>query len=382
MVESQTPEIELVLGAPKSELATPALLLDLDKFESNLQKMASYTATHSMGLRPHAKSHKCAEIAKRQISAGALGICAATITEAEKLSAKGVTGILITSEMVGNDRIDRLARLTQRAPDTISVVDNPIHVQELAKAARRHDVVLNLMVDLDLGLRRTGVASVAEGMALAESVMKSRGLRLLGVNAYSSMSAHVTGWSERRTHSLNSMKKAVDLFLRMKNSGMPIEILSGSSTGTYNIDIEIPEMTELQAGSYVFMDVDYSIIGGERGPVYDDFQKALTVLATVVSKSHKGVATIDAGFKAFATDRPFGPDIKEGPAVKYHFGGDEHGILEILSPEGDSESAFVLGSKLEFVVPHCDPTVNLYDRILCTRDDKVEAVWTIERGYC
>ena len=158
---------------------------------------------------------------------------------------------------------------------------------------------------------------------------------------------------------------------------MPAEILSGGSTGTYNIDPEIAGMTELQAGSYIFMDVDYHMIGGKAGPQFDDFGFSLTVIATVISKSHDGVATVDAGFKALATDRPFGPDLKGRPGVKYHFGGDEHGILEIR----DGDDNLRVGDRLEFIVPHCDPTVNLYDRIHCTRDDRIEAVWGIARGY-
>jgi len=163
---------------------------------------------------------------------------------------------------------------------------------------------------------------------------------------------------------------------RVQRSGMPAEILSGGSTGTYNIDCDIKGMTELQAGSYVFMDVDYHVIGGKHGPLFDDFGFSLTVLATVISKSHQGFATVDAGFKAFATDRPFGPDLKGRSGVKYHFGGDEHGILEIRDRDD-----LQLGDRLEFIVPHCDPTVNLYDRIHCTRGGQIEAIWPICRGY-
>jgi 3-hydroxy-D-aspartate aldolase len=385
MVLERSEETARLVSADKHELATPCLLLDLDTFESNIQKMAGYTAASSIGLRPHAKSHKCPEIARRQIAAGALGVCAATIMEAETMAAAAVSGVLITSEMVGSDRIARLVRLTQKAPDTMSVVDSPAHAQQLAHAAEAHGVILNVLVDLDLGLRRTGVAGVASGMSLAETIVSLKGLSLWGVNAYSSMSAHVVGLAERRKHSLRSMESAVELVLKMKAAGMPARILSGGSTGTYNIDTEIGEMTELQAGSYIFMDVDYAMIGGQGGPVYDDFQQALTVLTTIISKNHNGIATVDAGFKAFATDRPFGPQVLGADAIKYHFAGDEHGIIELpvrnTAVSDGSGNDFPLGSTLEFVVPHCDPNVNLYDQFYCVRGDTVEAVWPIARGY-
>jgi D-serine deaminase-like pyridoxal phosphate-dependent protein len=173
------------------------------------------------------------------------------------------------------------------------------------------------------------------------------------------------------------MQPALELFDGMKQRGFPADILSGGSTGTYNIDTDLAGMTELQAGSYIFMDIDYRIIGGKGGPVFDDFGHSLTVLATVVSKNHPGLATVDAGFKAFATDRPFGPELKGITGCEYHFAGDEHGILELKEPS----SHIRLGDRLEFIVPHCDPNVNLYDRMYCTRGETVESVWPVCRGY-
>jgi D-serine deaminase-like pyridoxal phosphate-dependent protein len=349
----------------------------MNTFEGNLGKMAEHIKRSGMGLRPHAKSHKCAEIALRQTSSGALGVCAATIDEAEELSRGGVNGILITSELVGTRKIERLVALASASPETMSVVDNPVNADELNQAAAAAGIRLTVLIDMDLGLKRTGVASVAAGMELAEKICQLQSLQLRGVCAYSSLSAHVVGFEERRAHSVRSMEPAVELLSRMQRAGMPATILSGGSTGTYNIDCDIEPMTELQAGSYIFMDVDYHMIGGKGGAAFEDFGFSLTVLATVISKSHNGVATVDAGFKAFATDRPFGPQLKGRPSVKYHFGGDEHGILEI----GDGGDDLRLGDRLEFIVPHCDPTVNLYDRMICTRGDVVEAVWTISRGY-
>lgn len=173
------------------------------------------------------------------------------------------------------------------------------------------------------------------------------------------------------------MASALETFVRLRQLGMPVEIMSGGSTGTYNIDTELEGMTELQVGSYIFMDVDYRRIGGKGGPVYDDFAPSLTVLATVISKNYPDRATVDAGLKAFATDRAFGPEIKDVTGVGYRFMGDEHGILSLDNPSREIR----VGDRLEFIVPHCDPSVNLYDRIYGVRSDQVESVWPITGRY-
>jgi 3-hydroxy-D-aspartate aldolase len=374
---NQTAVSDRKVPSVKHELATPALLLDLDVFEANVAKMSAHASKASINLRPHGKSHKCPEIAKRLVQAGALGVCATTIREAESFVNAGVNGVLMTSEMIGQDRVERLFALARQSPDLMSVVDNSDHAQLLDDAAGSNHVTLNVLIDVDLGIRRTGVASVADGIKLAEKIGGLGNLRFRGIHAYSSASAHVVGYEARRAHSFKSMEPALELFSRLRGLGMPCEILTGGSTGTYNIDTEIEEMTELQPGSYVFMDVDYRNIGGKNGPVLDDFGVALTVLATVISKSHSGFATIDAGVKAFATDRPFGAEARDLSGITYHFGGDEHGILELKDGDRDIH----LGDRLEFIVPHCDPTANLYDRLYCVRGDRVEDVWTVCRGY-
>jgi D-serine deaminase-like pyridoxal phosphate-dependent protein len=185
------------------------------------------------------------------------------------------------------------------------------------------------------------------------------------------------GFEERAKHSRQYMGPVIDSFLAMQKAGLPAEIMSGASTGTYNIDSGLDGMSELQVGSYAFMDVDYRRIGGRSGEVYQDFQPSLTVLATVISKNHPDIATIDAGFKAFATDRSFGPEpLLEG--VKYSFNGDEHGrlLLEHAAKE------VKLGDKVELIVPHCDPNVNLYDRMYACQGEQVVEVWKIAaRGH-
>jgi len=365
------------IGLNKNELPTPALLIDLDLLKANIAKMSAYTKTAGINLRPHAKSHKCPEIAKLQLAAGAVGVCAATISEAEALVSADISGVLITSPMAGREKIGRLVKLTQRQPDTMSVVDNIIHAEQLSDAAVAANVTLNVLLDIDPGLHRTGIPAGEGARALAERLDKLPRLQLRGVQCYSGTSAHVVGYEARRAHSLQALTPALALFAELRKRGFPVEVMTGGSTGTYNIDAVFAGMTELQAGSYVFMDIEYRDIGGDDGDIYQDFAHSLTVLATVISKSHDTLATVDAGLKAFATDRPFGPEPKNIRGVRYHFAGDEHGMLELHAPSRD----ITIGDTVEFLVPHCDPNVNLYDRVFCIREGRVEAVWPIARGY-
>lgn len=365
-------------GVTKHDLPTPALLLDLDRFEGNVAALAGHAKKASVGLRPHAKTHKCAEIAKRQLEAGALGVCVATIHEAEVMAAAGIGGLLITSELVGPNKIHRLMRLTKRHPDTMAVVDNPVHAEQLSEAAAAAKVDLNILVDIDPVGRRTGITPGNPAVELAKKIDGLPRLKVLGVHGYSGASSHVVGFEARREHSARYMGPVIDSFLRMKADGLGVNIMSGASTGTYNIDSAMEGMTELQSGSYAVMDVDYRRIGGRSGEVYQDFKPALTVLATVISKNHADRATLDAGLKSFATDRKFGPEIVGLSGVSYRFGGDEHGIIEIE----DASTRILLGDKVELIVPHCDPNVNLYDRMYCVRGDNVEQVWEISaRGH-
>lgn len=366
-----------LVGRSKDELPTPALVVDLDQLEGNIARLAAHARSAGIALRPHAKTHKCAAIARLQVSAGALGVCVATIREAEAMAEGGVGGLLITSEMVGTVKIRRLVELTRRRPDTLSVVDHPEHAAELSAAARAAGLTLNVLIDVDPGSRRTGIAPGEKAAALARRITGLPGLRLRGIHCYSGSSAHVTGFEQRRAHSEKAMAPAIATFRELRREGLPMEILSGGSTGTYNIDPAFGAMTELQAGSYVFMDVDYRRIGGKSGPLYEDFAPSLAVIATVISRPERNRATLDAGLKAFATDKKFGPEPKDLAGATFSWGGDEHGILDLTNASREPR----LGERLEFIVPHCDPTVNLHEHIHALRGDRVEAVWPVARGY-
>lgn len=357
----------------KDDLPTPALILDLDAFEANVAKMSSYVKERGRALRPHAKTHKCAEIAKFLIRSGAVGACTAKISEAEALAAEGVSGLLITSAVVGRDKMARALRLAGRRPETIFSVDNARHIEELNEAAGAARLKLNLAIDL-LVSGRTGIQPGPPAVALAELIDSLPNVTLAGIQAYAGQASHTKGFEKRRQVSQEAMGQAVETRRQIGAKGIECRLLSGGSTGTYNIDSEIEGITELQPGSYIFMDIDYNRIGGaDGGEVYRDFQNSLTVLTTVISKPADSFAIVDGGFKAFSTDRAFTPEAKGIGNVPYAWGGDEHGRLTLAG----ASRTISLGDRIEFVVPHCDPTVNLYDRIYACRGNQLEAVWRV-----
>ena len=357
----------------RDDIPTPALLLDLDRFERNLRRMAEHVVRHGKHLRPHAKTHKCPEIARRQIASGARGVACAKVGEAEVLARAGIRGLLITTEIVVPAAIRRLMHLVSEAPDTLIVVDHPDNVAALGREAAADGVVVDVLVDVDVGNRRTGVAPGEPALALARAVAAQQALRLRGLQGYAGHCAHVVGWKARREASLDALRPLMETRALLEENGLPIEIVAGGSTGTWDIDVELPGLTELQAGSYCVMDLDYRRIGGPSGTLLTDFEMALTVVATVVSVPTRDRAMVDAGLKAFSTDKPFPPEPVERPGIEYAFAGDEHGRLTITDPS----RAPRLGERIEFFPPHCDPTINLYDRVYAVRGSNVEAVWEI-----
>ena len=357
----------------RDEIPTPALLLDLDRFQRNLERMAAHVRRVGKAIRPHAKTHKCPEIARRQIAAGALGVACAKLGEAEVMAAAGIRGLLITTEIVPPPSIARLMRLVAEAPDTMIVVDNAANLSTIAQAAASAGVVVNVLVDVDMGNRRTGAQPGEPALALARDVAKQRSLRLRGLQGYAGHCAHITGWKARRDASLKTMTGLMETRKLLEREGLPVEVVAGASTGTFDIDVELPGLTELQSGSYCVMDLEYRMIGGREGDALTDFEMALTVLTTVVSVPTADRAVVDGGLKAFSTDKSFPPESVERPGVTYAFAGDEHGRLTITDPS----RAPRLGERIEFFPPHCDPTFNLYDRVWVVRGTAVEAVWEI-----
>jgi D-serine deaminase-like pyridoxal phosphate-dependent protein len=356
----------------RDEIPTPALLLDLDAFEWNVAAMARHLRERGRAFRPHGKTHKCPAIARRLIQAGAIGSGAARLSEAEVFAEHGIRGLLVTTAVIGASKIARAAALACRAPDTIFVVDDERNVRDLNDAAAARDgshPPLRLAVDLFFG--RTGVPPGEPARDLARLIGSLPHLDFAGLQAYDGAAAHTTPFAARAARTTGTMAQAVETRRLIEQDGIRCPLITGGSTGTYRIDSEIDGVTELQPGSFIFMDLDYGRIGGaDGGAQYRDFRNALTVVTTVVS-TPPGHAIVDGGYKAFATDRPFTPAPVNLPGASYAWAGDEHGRLE------QAPGSVKVGDRIEFIPPHCDPTVNLYDAIHAVRGDRVEAVWPI-----
>jgi D-serine deaminase-like pyridoxal phosphate-dependent protein len=345
-----------------NDVPTPALLLDRDLFESNLKQMAAHVAGSGKRLRPHAKAHKCIEIAKRQIALGAVGICVATVSEAELMAGAGLTGILLTSPIADTKKCERIASL---APKVSVVVDHERQVCLYAKAAHGAGVALEVLVDIDVGDHRTGVAPLEPALCLVQQIASTSTLTFAGLQAYSVCASHLEDEEARAEYTRRALEPVQQTRDMIETSGIAVPLISGASTGSYEADCRSPALTEIQAGSYPLMDLAYRRIG-------IGFENALTVLATVVSSNHSDHVTIDAGFKAFSTDRPFGPELLDHDESGYQWAGDEFGY--IYPADG---CRMQLGDRVRLIPPHCDPTVNLYDRLYVHRGEVVEDVWPI-----
>jgi D-serine deaminase-like pyridoxal phosphate-dependent protein len=306
------------------------------------------------------------------VASGALGISVATVPEAEAMVAAGIRGVLLTSPIVEVHKIARMVELARKRDTVLLAVGHEKQVELLAEAAKAANVVVDVLVDVDIGDRRTGCLP-ADALSLAQTINKHSSLRLRGVQSYAGHASHAVGFENRVKVSRNAMALSVEARERMSKAGLDVPILSGGSTGTYNIDSAIKGVTELQVGSYVFMDVDYRRIGGKDGEVYTDFRPSLTVLTTVVSAAHPDRVSVDAGTKAFSTETPWKPEAKNWPGLTYSRAGDEFGSI-VAAKEAKLPR---LGDRLEFIVPHCDPTANLYDRIYAMRGERVEAIWPV-----
>jgi len=354
-------------------LNTPALVLDIEALDRNIAAMATFAAQRSLTLRPHAKTHKSVDIARRQIAAGAVGVCCAELGEAEALADGGVEGMLITSPVVGEAATERLIALAVRSPGLMAAADHPDAVAAVGAAAKAAGQSLRLVVDLDPGLRRTGCATPADALALARQIAGHEALSFGGVQFYCGAEQHIEGYAERREAVAGKLTKLTETIAMMKDAGLAPPIVTGGGTGTHAIDAELGVFTELQVGSYIFMDRQYGVCA-LRQDAGIPFETALMIDARVISANHPSLVTVDAGLKAFATEAGAPPILFGAPeGSNYHFMGDEHGA--IVPPRGTAPPK--LGERVTLAAPHCDPTVNLYEAYHVVRGDTLEAIWPV-----
>lgn len=365
------------VGDPVDAIDTPALVIDLDAMERNLATMAAFAREHRLRLRPHAKMHKSAQIARLQIGAGAVGVCVQNVSEAEALAAAGVTDLYVSNEVVDTAKLARLAALAGRVKLAVAV-DSALGIERLAVALKTAGTSLDVFVEIDVGQGRCGVAPTAAG-ALAHQVV-ARGLRFAGLQAYHGRAQHLRAFAEREAairHAVTAVRSAQ---ASITSAGMQCPLVTGAGTGSFVFEAASGVYGELQCGSYLFMDRDYA--DNQATPGAPRFEHALFVKSQVMSRgaSH---AVVDAGHKAHAVDSGL-PQVWQRD-LAFGNGGDEHGIL---MPNGTGARAALpqLGETVWLVPGHCDPTVNLHDHYIALRGGLahgvVEAVWPVDARGC
>jgi D-serine deaminase-like pyridoxal phosphate-dependent protein len=361
------------VGTSKWDLDTPALCVDLDALEANIAKMQAAVKRFGIATRPHAKTHKSADIAKRQLAAGAIGICTAKLSEAEALMAQGVDRVCMTTANLSPAKIRRAMQLRKKSRHFIQAVDWDRNARDLSDAAKAAGVEADVVIDVAVGTR-SGIPAGEGAIAVAKLVDQLPNLTLRGILSYDGGAQHITGFAARKERTLKNIEENARVFEALKQAGLNTEIFSGGGTGTYNIQHLVPGFTDVQVGSYVFMDMQYLAIGGENGDaVYRDFQPSLTVVATVVNDRFPGRLTTDAGAKALTLNVPRAGVIGE-PGMDYNAGSDEFGVITFT---GEPSKRYKMGDRIEMIVPHCDPVVNLYDVMYGIRRDRVEQVMAV-----
>jgi D-serine deaminase-like pyridoxal phosphate-dependent protein len=360
------------IGKSKWDLDSPALCVDLDKMEQNIKFVQDYLRGTRVGIRPHVKTHKSVAIAKMQVDAGALGVCAAKLSESEVMLENGIRNVLMTGVNVTVPKINKAMALRKKYSGFVQAIDNLQNAKDLQDAAKAEGIVADVVVDIDV-IKRSGVIAGAPALALAQAIDKMPNLKLRGMLAYDGGVQHVKGFKKRKEQALKNFEPVVMTYDLMKKAGLNLEIFSGGGTGTYNIMTEVPGFTDVQVGSYLFMDRQYIEIGGARNEtVYDDFSACLTVMTTIINTNYSGRLITDSGSKAFTLNQP--PPLVVGePDFVYMAGSDEYGTITFEK----SSKTYKVGDKLEVIIPHCDPAVNLYDIMYGIRKDKVESILPI-----
>lgn len=350
------------------EIDTPALILDLDAFERNLANMQQSLSGSQVRLRPHAKSHKCPEIAARQIALGAVGICCQKVSEAACFVDHGIQDILVTNQVVGSTKLRHLMALARRARIGV-LVDHPEQVMALSAAATTENANLDVYVEVDVGAGRCGAAPGEATALLAQAIHMAPGLNFAGLQCYHGTAQHLRTPEQR----MAAIRHAADVAQRSRAAiemlGIKVPIITGAGTGSFTYERDSGVFTEIQAGSYIFMDRDYA--DNQRGQEDPVFEHALFVLTAVMSINQHGKVVVDAGLKASSVDSGM-PGIWQRPGCQYLKASDEHGVVTL--PPGER---LPLGEQLWLIPGHCDPTVNLYDELVCVRHGKVEAIWPI-----
>jgi len=369
-------DIPALPGMDEAAIATPCLVLDLDALERNLRKMGAYAKAKGMRLRVHGKMHKSVDLAKLQIAiGGACGVCCQKVSEAEVFVRGGIGDVLLTNELRDPRQIDRLARLAGLGAKVGCCIDDIDNVAELSAAVERHGTTLDCLIEIDCGAGRCGVTDSGAALEIARAVMAAPGLRFAGIQAYQGAAQHLRGYDERKAHIETAIAIASEVVAVLEKAGLPCEVVSGGGTGSYQFEAESGVYTELQCGSYAFMDADYGRVQDAQGRRLDGpegWENALFLMTSVMSHVRADRAVVDAGLKAQSVDSGlpvvFG---RAGDALEYITCSDEHGVV------ADPKGVLRVNDRLRLVPGHCDPTCNIHDWYVGLRGGKVECVWPV-----
>lgn len=362
--------VPAAIGMPLEEVATPALIIDLDAFENNVKLMGDYIKAQGIRHRAHAKTHKSADIALYQIAhGGACGVCCQKVSEAEALVTGGVKDVLVSNQVVDPKKIDRLAMMAKNARILVCV-DDLGNVDDLSAAAVRHGVTIECLVEIDCGAGRCGVVWGQPVVDIAKKIDASDGLTFSGIQAYQGAAQHVHDFEERKGKIETAVSQVADTVAMLKAEGLECEIVGGAGTGSYYFEGTSGVYNEMQCGSYIFMDADYQRVLDETGKEISEFQNSLFIWTSIMSHTKIDKAICDAGLKAQSVDSGL-PVIFGRDDVEYIKCSDEHGVIS------DPNNALKLNDKLKLVPGHCDPTCNVYDWYVGVRGGKVECLWPV-----
>ncbi|KAF2636399.1 hypothetical protein P280DRAFT_472955 [Massarina eburnea CBS 473.64] len=364
MPSSYAPKV----GDTIDSLDTPSMIVDLNVMESNIKKLFTHFLPTGVNIRPHLKTTKSAVLAQRLVAAGAKGGCVAKLSEAEVMCELGFTDLLITCEVVGAVKVNRLVELFNKFRSIRIVVDSIVGTKAIDDALEASGInePITTIIDLDVGLHRTGVQPGETALALAKFVGESKHLNLIGVQGYEGHLQHVHGFEERKKLCLESMAILTQTAEAFREAGHKIDVVTTGGTGTSEFCVTVPGITEIQPGSFLFMDTDY------RNAVGTHYEQSLFILSTVISNQGPTIVTIDAGLKSLTTDS----GLAECKALGYTYGvlGDEHGSLEWE----DIALKLKIGDKVEMVPSHIDPTINLHDFYYAHRNGVIEEIWKVD----
>lgn len=366
-------DIPALPGMDEAEIQTPCLILDLDALERNIRKMGDYARAHGMRHRSHGKMHKSVDVQKLQERlGGAAGVCCQKVSEAEAFARGGIRDILVSNQVRDAAKIDRLARLPLHGARISVCVDDMANVGELSAAAQKHATTLECLVEIDCGARRCGVATSAEAVALAQAIDAAPGLKFGGIQAYQGAMQHLENYQDRKAKLDQAIVMVKAVVEALRAAGLAPALVSGGGTGSYYFESGSGVYNELQCGSYAFMDADYGRIKDQHGQRIDqgEWENALFVLTSIMSRALPGQAVCDAGLKAMSLDSGL-PLVHGRDDVSYVNVSDEHGVIE------DRHGVLRINEKLKLIPGHCDPTCNLHDWYVGVRNGKVEAVWPV-----